>query len=477
MTREIIFGPPGTGKTTTLMERIGRHIMAGVPPERMGFVSFTNQAADVAVERVCAEFGLQPRDFPHFRTIHSMCYRQLGLAPSNVMGRADWDVLGDLLGLTFSQESEDGVGGSEGDRLRYVHGYAASREISLEAAWREVGEGLELQPLQQFANTLAQYQKETDKLTFNDMLTDYVRYGRPLDVDVFIVDEAQDLSDAQWDACELAGRNAAQWYVAGDDDQAIFGWAGSSPTRLLNLVGDEIVLQTSHRLPVSVWNHAHNIAGRIGRRKEKVWRPKPSEGRVAHLPDIEQLPLGQGSWMLLARNEYLLSGYRALCKELGLLYTDNRGESVSSTHKSAIGALMAWERGERVIGERANDVKRFMPKAIRSAFSPAPDEHVSAPYDTQIPWWEMLPGISPITMAYYRRVPDIMAKPQIRISTIHGSKGGEAEHVALLHDMSYRSYRGLEQDPDSEHRVFYVGATRASETLTIIEPSSRFFYQ
>ena len=76
-----------------------------------------------------------------------------------------------------------------------------------------------------------------------------------------------------------------------------------------------------------------------------------------------------------------------------------------------------------------------------------------------------------------RRQGESLNKPRILINTIHGVKGGEADHVAIITDMAHRSYRYMEMFPDDEHRVFYVAATRAKSGLNIIQPQSRLFYE
>ena len=60
--------------------------------------------------------------------------------------------------------------------------------------------------------------------------------------------------------------------------------------------------------------------------------------------------------------------------------------------------------------------------------------------------------------------------PRITLSTIHGAKGGEAENVVLLTDLSFNTMRSYEKNPDDENRLFYVGATRTKEHLHIIRP-------
>jgi ATP-dependent exoDNAse (exonuclease V) beta subunit len=60
--------------------------------------------------------------------------------------------------------------------------------------------------------------------------------------------------------------------------------------------------------------------------------------------------------------------------------------------------------------------------------------------------------------------------PRIRLQTIHGSKGGEADEVVLLTDMAPRTHREAQTAPDDEARVWYVAATRARQTLTVVPP-------
>ena len=43
---------------------------------------------------------------------------------------------------------------------------------------------------------------------------------------------------------------AKRIYIAGDDDQAIFNWAGARSEYLLNREGNRIILDKSYRLPI-----------------------------------------------------------------------------------------------------------------------------------------------------------------------------------------------------------------------------------
>lgn len=67
--------------------------------------------------------------------------------------------------------------------------------------------------------------------------------------------------------------------------------------------------------------------------------------------------------------------------------------------------------------------------------------------------------------------------PRVRVGTIHDSKGSERERVVLLTDMAPRTHAEFRGDPDSEHRVFYVAATRAKEELVVLRPRTNLSYE
>ena len=82
---ELILGPPGCGKTHTLIEIVRDALSRGVEPDRIGYVSFTKKAVTEAVERAGSAFNLTPKSLPYFRTLHSLGYSGLGLSQSDLM--------------------------------------------------------------------------------------------------------------------------------------------------------------------------------------------------------------------------------------------------------------------------------------------------------------------------------------------------------------------------------------------------------
>ena len=96
--------------------------------------------------------------------------------------------------------------------------------------------------------------------------------------EVIFIDEAQDLSLIQWKMIKLLQNHTKDIYIAGDDDQAIFGWAGADVDSFIKFDAVEIPLKQSKRVPRMIHTRAllrlDNIkSGRL----EKPWNTPTSE--------------------------------------------------------------------------------------------------------------------------------------------------------------------------------------------------------
>lgn len=486
---KIILGGPGTGKTTRLMEVLDTEMSNGVPPSRIAFVSFTQKAATEALERACAKFDFNKRQFPHFRTIHSTAYREVGISQNNVMKLADHRQIAGLLGLQYAGRNEamDGVfmGEETADMFLSVVEYAKATDTTLREAWHNVGAELDWFKLRQYAKTLQEYKSDLAKVDFSDMLDLYVERGLPLDIDVAIIDEAQDLSTAQWRAVNYMTQRAQRTYIAGDDDQAIYRWSGADVDYFVGLTGDVEILPVSHRLPQQVHKEVVQLTGRIKNRRDKQYQPTDKHGSVDWINDLERDELtNRETWYLLARNGYTLRRYTSFLRDNGLPYLYNGYSSLKQKH---VRAIVYWERlrsGKTISGEDANAALAYMG---RNSIQQLPDDggfDMAALKErglrTEARWFEAFKGMEQEDINYYldvlRNGYKLNHEPEITVSTIHGVKGGEADNVVLSLDMTYRSHQSMLHSPDDEHRVFFVGASRAKKNLHYLTPQTGMYY-
>lgn len=497
--RIIYFGPPGTGKTFTLLEDLARELKAGVPVERIAFLTFTRRAKREAVERVQQVLGIAAKDLPYFRTIHSMAYRALRLQDGDVMGREALREFGDSMGLTFgdiaaSEQAAEGLAtGNAGDVLMALDNLARLRIEPLKQVWAEARLDLDWPTVDQFARSYRAYKDAHGLLDFTDVLTEFIKAKLHLPVDVCFVDEAQDLSSLQWLAVLDAVGQAQRQYVAGDDDQAIYRWAGADVKTFMELQGERRVLRQSHRLPRMVHGVATRILKHIKVRVAKEFAPRPDVGEVLRHAGVAGLPSPAGGWLWLVRNRYLMTPLREHLEQQGLVYSMHGRSSVVEADQQAI---YAWERlraGKQVTGQQARAVYKLLRSGlhVRRGYKLLPavrdEELVSLPLLrehhgllTDEPWYLVLQGIPLQRQSYYRRLlrqhGSLKLPVAVQVETIHGAKGAEAAHVALFLEMARRTYEQQQVQPDDEHRVWYVGATRARESLHLVQAGGRYAY-
>lgn len=464
-----VLGPPGTGKTTYLMTRMEGALEDGYKPVEIGFLTFTKKATNEAIERACAKFNLTPRDLPYFRTLHSLAYTMLGVRHGELVQYAHLQELGKRVGMRLSGKmdmDDDTLGGNAGDRMLFLENLARIRKVPLRQIWEEQNDQeLSWDTLKRVADEYRVFKEARGIIDFTDLLVKYVNHPTKPRFKILFLDEAQDLAPLQWDLVQQLVQNSEIVVIAGDDDQAIFQWAGADVQSFIDFKAKFTqTLDRSYRIPGKVHALSQVITRRIKTRLPKEFKPQPWPGELFYHNELAQVDMREGEWLLLCRNRHQVMQLAEHCRECYLPYEAPGRTPLASEQLKAITYWERQRKGDELMKEQADIVAKYAhPKAAKS-----------------LPWYQALTKIGSADVAYYRglrqRNESLFQKPRIRISTIHGAKGGEADNVVLMTDLAARNEEAMRKDPDQEHRVFYVGVTRAKRALHIIRPQTNIGY-
>jgi DNA helicase-2/ATP-dependent DNA helicase PcrA len=495
---EIVLGPPGTGKTTTLLGMVEEELSRGTRPSRIGYLSFTRRAATEAIERACKKFGLQETDFPYFRTIHSLCFRSLGLSSGDVFEGRKITEFADYIGVRvtgrFSLEEGGTFGFEFGDRILFMENLSRVRCVSLRQQYNLEDDNLPWHDVQRVADGLVAFKAARGLVDYTDMLQRFVDSAAPIELDLLVVDEAQDLSQLQWRVIEKLAESAKRVVVAGDDDQAIYRWAGADVDHFVQMAGRVTVLGQSWRVPKAVQALSSEVISRVRMRREKDWASRTEEGSIGRITEFELADISGDDVLVLARNNYVLRDEVVpVLRRQGVIY-EMRGQG--SVRPTVLQAIVAWEelrRGDEVLVGDVRRVYEYMSSGVGVArgykqlpgladddLVTLPQLRESAGLLTDKIWHEALDRIPADEMSYIlaarTRGESLRRRPRVRLSTIHGAKGGQAEHVIILTEMARRTWQEMQDNPEDEARVWYVGVTRARSQLTIVSTRGPHYY-
>ena len=492
MSIQKVFGPPGAGKTTYLLSIVEKELEAGVHPTQIGYFAFTRKAATEARDRATQRFPqLNPDlDFPYFRTLHSLAYRCLGITTKDMMSPQHY--------ADFAKEAGIEIGIEQGDEefaIQATHpilneiNIARVKHKDLRQHYNDSKMEIEWFHFEYVDRAYRHYKNTHGLLDFTDLLERVVDEPDRLPrLKSLIIDEAQDLSRLQWRVVEELAARAERTYLAGDDDQAVYTWAGADVDSFLTFDGNVHILDQSYRVPSKIHSLADRVVNRIRKRQPKVWKPRTEGGTIAYYNDFHHVDITNGEWLVLAAANYMLTDMHDWLKSQGLLFERHGQRSIP---EAILVAVIGWERlrkGQEVPFPVVKTIYKYLDskfvkhghKGLKTASGEAMYTHESLTKDhgllTDAIWHEALTKIGEdkrnYLIALLRRGVKLTGKVPIKLSTIHGAKGGEADNVLLISDLSTKFASEYENNPDDINRLLYVGITRAKQALHIVLPKN-----
>lgn len=307
---EVIAGP-GSGKTTTIIQRILYLVyQCGISPRKILVITYTKAAAEEMQNRygkAAAEFVHLDRTSPestiayekvNFGTFHSICFHILRSSSPKQLS---------LIGEREKRELVQtllrnmGIGGNR----MYDTVSAVLNEISCEKNLPErrnqkecsavkIAEGVTYEKYLRIRAGYEQYLKEQGMVDFDDMITEclklFISHPEVLgsfqqQFEYILADEFQDINFPQYQILKLLAAPKNNLFVVGDDDQAIYGFRGASPGIMQQFLADyplgkKIMLTENYRSGEAIVSLAGKVIRRNKERFEKEFLPIRKGGSV-----------------------------------------------------------------------------------------------------------------------------------------------------------------------------------------------------
>ena len=208
--------------------------------------------------------------------------------------------------------------------------------------------------------------------------------------------------------------------------------------------------------------------------------------RQSALPFHNPLRTRNGQWNPLARRT---TGTSTTQRVLDFLHFSEYGSWNADQIRSWAGAVRLKEAfpGTRGMGKKLeelvdDDTSPENEPCISwdTLHNLLPQEAIDAALTGDLTWFEQRlakarqgPATFPMNVIRRHGVDTLRQEPQLIPGTINSTKGGEADVVYLFPDLSIagtEQWLGTSHDRAAIYRLFYVGMTRARDTLVLCEP-------
>ena len=268
----LVLAGPGSGKTTVLLCRISRLLERGLAkPQEILALTFSKAAAEEMKSRF---ENLNGASGVSFGTFHSIFFRIL-------RSRYGWNVE-----QIFQEEERRNIlrNSIEAEKWdipdleEYISQFFSQLSLmnsELEQPNRFTPTGMPVEEFRKLYRAYEGYKERHEKLDFDDMLTQCYQLLRE-DAAVreywqrkykfILVDEFQDVNQAQFACLQILAEKHQNLFVVGDDDQSIYAFRGARPDFLLHFptlypAAKKVTLNTNYRSTERIVNLAERVIG------------------------------------------------------------------------------------------------------------------------------------------------------------------------------------------------------------------------
>jgi len=531
----LLDGAPGAGKTWTLRERLSEAKADGLGVNRFWWLTFTRAGRKDAGPEISDVYTDTPpaKATDRARTLHSLALSlviradlldpkpsEVGPGPIIVpggFGSAETDPFAAFCaarGMRYDPDAADPrklLAGDEttaytGNKLFAVNDFL--RQTCKDPQdWRASPIDIDIhgdrvisliQEWQEYKTNAWPYRL----FEHGDYLDLCYQAGLTPDVELLLIDEFQDFAPLEYRLFKSWRDSGAidEILLAGDVNQSIYSFRGGTPHYIQNTPVDETIsLKKSWRCPeeiASVGNSllsahpktdARGFAGREGGGRVN-WRALTDKYQLrdAVIESAESYIFADTPVMLLTRTN---SQLRRLTKDLrhaGLPF-----EVLGSAGSVWRGKLKQIQEFLNMLDSGGSTWKLSNVREVFEALPPHPDRKywLYGSLGDVVTRSELMPALEDLGSAFeiarnlrvakWKRdllintlkSPVSLKADELKVGTIHTSKGLEAPSVFLFTTSSKQTVTDCDRNPKraaEEHRVYYVGATRASEELTLV---------
>lgn len=328
-------------------------------------------------------------------------------------------------------------------------------------------------------------------------------------VEYVFIDEFQDLSPLQYKLYKIWRDRGTvrRFYIAGDADQSIYGFRAATPKYFEETAVDKVETQKkSRRCPSEVVDVANSVLGDGDMEPDREGGTAKSESAATSY-DLAELVRDEveetdGDVMILTRTNSMVRKITSALRDEGVPYW-----GLSPSHRRwrsparQVLEVMRRVRDDKVIpvslaAEVLDEVPAAaLPDEVTAALNSGElsnmvrsgmrsEDRTDIPPETLVSWvggsgafdllnvlelkdWRNMTQKDLIRRAY--KIGDDTAPKDVRVGTIHSSKGLEAETVILSPAYTQKMLsRYNNGQKDEEKRIFYVGSSRASSRLIVL---------